>query len=175
MKTALGLRFSLQRRRLTAVHEAGHAVVAASLGLRVQTWIWPIYRAGEEIPVGSKVWLGWTRHEAADQDGTRLVGVAGAIAEASWLRTHPGAHDRSGARPGDWLACMSDFDWKSVGCKAGKPDAACLRAAKQVIPMLEPGGALWGRLCHMARDIIIASRTATPDDAAPELVETSDA
>jgi hypothetical protein len=165
MKTASGLRFGLHRRRLTAVHQAGHAVVAASLGLRVQTWIWPTYRAGEEIPLDPRVWLGWTRHEAANQESTRLVAVAGAIAEASWRR----AHGRSGANVGDWQESMSDLDWKSTGCDPGKPDAECLRAAEWVKPMLEPDGVLWGRLCRMARDIIIASRTATPDDAAPEL------
>lgn len=171
MKTAPSLRFSLHRRRLAAVHEAGRAVVAASIGLRVQTWIWPTCRAGEEIPIGRELWRGWTRHEETNEEGARLVGIAGAIAETSWLR----AHHRSGAYVDNWQESMSDFDWKSIGCEAGKPDAECLRAAERVIPMLEPGGALWGRLCHMARDIIIASRTATPDDAAPELVEAREA
>src|SRR5690242_16564676 len=108
-------RFSAYCRRLAAVHEAGHAVVARQLGVVVErSWIWP-------APAGNP-WRGRTNHEPTSLECRRAIAIAGAVAETCW-RDHDGAV---------WRDAMSSSDWRSAGCEPDEPDAASLEASERV-------------------------------------------
>jgi hypothetical protein len=72
-------------RRMAAVHEAGHVVVARRLGLRISSaWIVPNER---ETAADEQTWSGRVQIESlqgVDQLSRRMVGVAGAVAEWVW-------------------------------------------------------------------------------------------
>jgi hypothetical protein len=154
----------LYSRRRVAVHEAGHVVVARALDVPVgRAWIWPAYRDPANLPSGAVLWGGWSVAKTFSIEQSRFVAVAGAVAESCWFRDTP--RHCNVEYTDTWRELMSDSDWRSAGCEPDSPDAACLDAAARADIALRRGGFLWRALVREARAIIIASRTATPDDA----------
>jgi hypothetical protein len=74
-----------RERRLAAVHEAGHVVIARRVGFRIASaWIMP--NDGEDAE-HEGTWTGRVQIESvrADKFACRMVGVAGSVAEHLWL------------------------------------------------------------------------------------------
>ena len=74
-----------RERRLAAVHEAGHVVIACRVGFKIASaWIMP--NAGEDAE-GERAWTGRVQIVCvrADKFACRMVGVAGSVAEHLWL------------------------------------------------------------------------------------------
>jgi Phosphotransferase enzyme family len=68
-------------RRLAAVHEAGHVVVARSCGGKILScWIVPNDEWTVELALNEKSWIGRTQTVHLDHTQRRLVGVAGIVA-----------------------------------------------------------------------------------------------
>jgi hypothetical protein len=155
-------------RRQSAMHEAGHLVVALHFGVPAHAEIW---RIGDPT-LDERSWTGQTqmcRYEVrSDRRGRlrsrrirvtpatkRKIGVAGIIAEAVWQDDL--------TSPEDLLcdpAAMSPTDWKMAG---GAPDEdvgwRIIRAAEEVFGLLARGGPLWGELVTAARQLIVDART----------------
>jgi hypothetical protein len=100
-------------RRMAAVHEAGHVVIARRVGFKTAVaWIWPNEGRREE-----RSWLGRTllqKGPQVDDLSRRMVGVAGSIAEHLW----------HGGWIGEYLPQeeMSESDWRMAGCVPNEPD-----------------------------------------------------
>jgi hypothetical protein len=151
------IRVIARDRRMAAIHEAGHMVVASRFGFRCQAFILPTpdNDRGEE-----KMWVG--RCSLAGRKPTkqrkRMIAVAGAVAEAYW-------QDRDiwdVAEEIDWYepAVMSPTDWHLAGCPVGEPNTRLFTAVGEVAALLRPdGGSLWSPLIQTARNLIVTSRT----------------
>jgi hypothetical protein len=145
-------------RRMAAIHEAGHMVIAGRFGVRYQAWILP---APDNDPWEEKTWIGTCRflgEKKPTKQQKRMIAVAGAAAEACW-------QDREmwdGAEDINWYdpAVMSPSDWRGAGCPVGKPDTHFFTAVGDVAALLRPdGGPLWSPLIQAARNLIAESRT----------------
>ena len=138
---------ALERRR-SAVHEAGHSVIARWLGLYVRDcWIW---RTGQPPDGDSRSWAGETGLNGGSASDRRLtaVAVAGVVAEAAW----DGSEELE-----EYLLGMSPRD---LAMAAGKPHhGRVLKAAVEVFELLERGGHLWSELVREARRLIIEERS----------------
>jgi hypothetical protein len=135
-------------RRLAAIHEAGHKVVAHHLG--VPTRGAKIWRRGAPSLRG-RSWGGQIGIAAAPAAKRRCAAVAGAIAEAAWTGDdEPDFYD-----PGT----MSLTDWKQAGVEPGDGDAL-LDAADAVFALLRRGGPLWSALLREARQLMLDGRDA---------------
>jgi hypothetical protein len=104
-------------RRMAAIHEAGHMVVASSFGVLCQAWIVPVL--GSER--WQKMWVGQCcfSGKKPTKQHQRMIAVAGAVAEACW-------QDRmiwDVADEWDWYDpdVMSESDWRFAGCLVGEP------------------------------------------------------
>jgi hypothetical protein len=131
---------SAMNRRLAAIHEAGHFTIARHLGLlafnaRVEK---TLIRAPHE-----KFWIGDTRIQSTTLAKSRMVAVAGAVAEFCWdEKTYEDTQD-------GWEDphTMSDSDWVLARCEPGEPSRELMRAIKQVFGLLDPTeGQLWPTL-----------------------------
>jgi hypothetical protein len=144
-------------RRMAAVDEAGHLVIARMLKLPVTgAWIGP---TDSGACVFNKTWIGqavlgpfitkkYTRRQR------RMIGVAGVVAERCWRGEDP-------INDVDWydLHITSESDWEDIGCTQGEPNDACFNAINQVAVLFARGaGALWPSLIEVARSLIIQSR-----------------
>lgn len=145
-------------RRMAAVHEAGHAVVAMHLGAQVQS---VHIRASRTKDLRSeKSYVGQATYEqppCAEQ--VRLIAVAGMVAEGVWKA--------SGVTHRCWWeemfdpACMSDTDWAGTGCEPGNPDDRLHLAAERVEELLS--GLLWPALLSLSRKLIEAESRRTEE------------
>ncbi|MBW6397497.1 hypothetical protein KPL78_06545 [Roseomonas sp. HJA6] len=156
-------------RRMSAIHEAGHAVVGMALGARLcSASIWQ--REGDFDPHDEKTWGGhaFIDHWPSPRPSTihkAMIGVAGMVAEEAWKAR--GCLEEYGFDDDDFwrlsleeLACMSATDWQGIGFRAPavgtdadwrRAERACLRVAK----ILRPGtGSHWPQLLCAARDLI---------------------
>ena len=139
-------------RRLAAVHEAGHVVVAAHFGLppaRARIW-----RADAPMPDG-RAWIGRIRFRGLDGLSSlerRMLGCAGAAAELCWQ--HEDIH------PDHWIEAdhMSEADWRLAGCALGEPDDICIEAIEELQHLLSEDGPLWSDLLRQARQLIVEAR-----------------
>jgi hypothetical protein len=136
-------------RRMAAVHEASHVVVARRFALRMSSaWIVP-NEGGES---DEKTWIGRVQIESvdkADQLSRRMIGVAGAVAEHLWQR--------------GWIEDvypdgMSETDWALAGCDPDEPDDLLMDAGEEVGRLFERDGLRWQELLAETRRLIIASR-----------------
>jgi len=95
------VRARVRDRRMAAIHEAGHVVIARSFGILCEAELTPTFTTD---PRAQKTWVGQTRYplgsngkrlklKPGEQQGDlieptqqelRMVGVAGAVAEACW-------------------------------------------------------------------------------------------
>jgi hypothetical protein len=142
-------------RRMAAIHEAGHIVVARSFGVSCQAWIVPVL----DNEPWQKMWVGRSCFIGGKPTSRQLsmIAVAGAVAEACW-------QDRaisSVADEWDWYdpAVMSESDWRFAGCSVGQPSRALFTAIDEVGALLRSnGGPLWQELIQTARGLIDTSR-----------------
>ncbi len=149
-------------RRLAAIHEAGHKVIAESFGACCQALIFPHFHGGPS----QKTWLGkcFRLPKQLSKQQERMIAVAGAVAEAYW-------QDRDiwdVAEEIDWYepAVMSQSDWHLGGCAVGEPSTRLFTAIQEVAVLLRPdGGPLWSSLLRTARELIVASREILLVDA----------
>jgi hypothetical protein len=135
---------------MTAVHEAGHVVIAKMLGIPALAYIG--VRADMDFDFREeRIWYGWTLRigDAANDDHLRLIGVAGAVAELCWLR-----------EPVDEFVgqLMSDGDCAIAQCNPDYPDDKCMEAADAVAKVLRPDRSHWEDLLIEARKLILTSQ-----------------
>jgi hypothetical protein len=142
-----------RERRLAAIHEAGHVVVARRLGFELlSAWITP--HGGEP---DERTWTGRVqirRPDEASESGRRMVGIAGSVAEHLWS--------------GGWIEdyspdeAMSESDWHLAGCDPDdEPDDVLMDAIEDVGRLFTRDGAGWQELLAEARRLIVASRLST--------------
>ena len=130
-------------RRHTAVHEAGHVVIATELQIQHSD------RAEEDR------WNGFTKAQldSLPQPKKAMFGVAGRVAEACWKK-----HALEEIYWDD-PDIMSPSDWDAVACEPGRPNDCLEEAAKQVFNLLNrESGRLWPSLIREARVFILRSR-----------------
>jgi hypothetical protein len=149
MMTPKGI--SARDRRMAAVHEAGHIVIARALGFEVwSAWIGP--NTGEVV---ERTWIGHVRIaglENADDVSRRMVGVAGSVAAHLWC----------GGTIEDFSPdAMSRSDWYFAGCDPNEPDDALMDAIGEVGRLLARDGPIWQELIAESRRLILASRPST--------------
>lgn len=138
-------------RRMAAVHEAGHAVMAMHLGLDVLDAA--IYPNRTEDIFSEKSYVGRTTYDRpTNLEQNRLISVAGMVAEHVWKARGP-AYEY-------WWdvicdpACMSDTDWAGTGCEPGEPDDDLIEAAEAALTLL--AGELQPQLTALSRKLIEA-------------------
>lgn len=144
---ATGLnRIRARERRLAAVREAGHVIVARRAGLEVvSAWIAP--------EAGGRTWIGQIQFRSmrwAEEHVRRMVGVAGSVADHLWR--------------GGWIedysprGSMSESDWHLAGCVQDEAHDLLMDAARDVARILARGGSGWQALIAESRWLIISSR-----------------
>jgi hypothetical protein len=118
-----------RERRLAAVHEAGHVVIARRVGFKTAS-AWD--HDGREDAEDEGTWTGRVQIESvrADKFACRMVGVAGSVAEHLWL--------------GGWIDnyfpdTLSEDDWHLTGCPPRQPDDALMEAIGEVCQLLARG------------------------------------
>ena len=140
-------RLSARERRTSAIHEAGHLVIAAHFGLYpVSAWI----VQNEPADPDERTWIGRVQFTSLDQLAPlerRMIGVAGSVAE--WLWT--------GGWIEDYYPEMSESDWRLAGYEPGKSDDALMDAAEEVGRLLARGGDGWQKMVAESRRLIVAS------------------
>lgn len=150
-------RLEARDRRLAAIHEAGHHVIARHRGMReVDSWI---ERAGEPTRYETS-WVGhcrWRNPTRGSRRSDTMIGVAGMIAENLWkARNDLGLMDSIYDLLDD-PNCMSESDWRNAGidCDTGWTKTQH-RQIEAVIDLLS--GPLRSELLRQARKLIIESR-----------------
>ena len=156
-------------RRLAAIHEAGHVVIARSFGMVCQGEIYPTHTSDL---ARERTWTGRIfRQMSGKRRGRlivptkkqlRMIAVAGAIASTYWqnrkiVRREP----RLDWWDSIWWSEMYKTDWQLAECPARvrNPDKKLCAAAKEVAALLKPvGGQLWPSLLLIARELIEDSR-----------------
>lgn len=132
-------------RRLVAVHEAGHVIIAHHFGVEGFGMIW---REREYWDGASFIPTVWDL--PADQ--RRIVGIAGAAATLLWLKIP--AHQFFSTK----LASRSD--WELISRVRGRNGAMIREAVDSALAMLDLERKA---LLAMARQIIIESRSHSPE------------
>lgn len=142
-------------RRLAAIHEAGHALVAIHLGYKADAWI---HRNETADPLREKTWLGHMTIRdlppEPDHPHVRMVAVAGMVAETLWKCGHDEEYAESW-RWEDYLFdedSMSPSDWRLSGCVPGKPDDDLCHVVAQVGALFM--SELWLTLTRMSRTLM---------------------
>jgi hypothetical protein len=119
------IRAIVQDRRLAAIHEAGHVVIARTVGMFSQAEIYPTYDS-RTLPKGRyrrrTMWTGMSISTYGKRRGrlilpnmrqARMISVAGAIAETYWwnrkrIRSMPPGQQIDWAHPDRWGFAMSE-------------------------------------------------------------------
>ena len=145
-------------RRLSAIHEAGHLVIARWAGLsQAQAIIFRNPDASAVNDLDQKKWIG----KAFLPDSLRrlsqvrraMIGVAGAVAEAVWTGDADLLDDDAiWADPG----IMSEADWGFAGCLPGCPDLTMDRAVDKVCELLTVD--LRSELYNTSRELMSRAR-----------------
>ena len=148
------IRIWARDRRLAAVHEAGHVVIARMFSINADAYIRPVL--GNVDVECEKTWIGQTLYNRRDLRSRRknaMFGVAGAVAALCWRGEFIDDEYLS-----DEAEMMSESDWEGTGCVPGLPDENCLEAIYAVAAVLERGGSHWNDLVSVSRNLIIDSR-----------------
>lgn len=142
-------------RRVSAIHEAGHALMAVCLGYGADAWVHP-NETGE--PLAEKTWIGhmiWrNRPVEYGHPHARMIAVAGMVAETLWKN----GHDEEYAEPYGWEDhlfdedSMSYSDWRLAGCEPGEPDDILCDVVAEVASLFM--GDLWPVLTDMSRTLM---------------------
>ncbi len=148
-------RISAYDRRLAAIHEAGHVLMAIYLGYEADAWIHPHQSADMR---NEKAWLGKMiiRNQPADLDNPhmRMVAVAGMVAERLWKN----GHDDEYAEPYSWEDLLLDgdimsfSDWRLAGSTPGDPDDGLYDIAAEVAELFMTD--LWSTLTGISRSLM---------------------
>jgi hypothetical protein len=151
-------------RRKSAVHEAGHEVIARHVGAGcINAWIHPTETNGVADPLLERTWNGHCRVllSTTTAESRRMIAVAGAVAERVCGVWGDAPNAYSLIECFEWSEdTMSPADWKMAGVEPGKPDDAFMQAVEDVIDLLD--GPLKPELYATARELIV--------DARPELM-----
>lgn len=145
-------------RRMAAVHEAGHAVIAMHLG--VDVWSVHIYPNDTNDIRNEKSYRGQATFEPpSDPNHCRMIAVAGMVAERVWEARGPAfiCWPDNLADPD----CMSPTDWDGTGCEPGEPDDELIAAVDAVEELL--AWDLLPKLTALSRKLIEADSRRTPD------------
>jgi hypothetical protein len=136
-------------RRIAAVHEAGHIVIARAVGIEVwSARIGPNTREAVERTWIGQVGIPISDLEKVDDVSRRMVGVAGSLAAHLWC----------GGRIEDFFPdAMSRNDWYYAGCDPNEPDALT-DAIGEVGRLLARDGPVWQELIAESRRLIVQSR-----------------
>ncbi len=149
-------RIEARDRRRASIHEAGHFVVARSLGLKeIDAWI---AHTGSAPSVDEAVWIGQCGFRTARRLsalGHMKIAVAGFVAEQCWW-----SRNEADAFPiywedslwDDWA--MSPADWAMARHTPGEPTSKLVRACEAVEAALMPGGQLWPALLSSSRQLM---------------------
>jgi hypothetical protein len=132
------------------VHEAGHVVIAKML--RVPACAYICFNPETEFDFRTeRIWYGRTLcfGDTATEDQSRMIGVAGAVAELCWFR-----------EPVDEFVgqLMSERDCLMAQCDPDDPDDKCIEAVDAVYRILRPSGSHWHHLLIEARKLILTSQ-----------------
>ena len=147
------IRTIARHRRLAAVHEAGHIVIARHSGVHVhRARIWPV----DVDDLDSQwAWSGQVQTIGLDRAPAEvrcMIGVAGAVAEMSWHGEEIDTSD--GWALGDALG-LSSSDWSIADCDPGRRfDWPVLRAIEKTADLLRRGGPLWAALIAASNSLI---------------------
>ncbi len=148
------LRIEARDRRMSAIHEAGHAVVARHLGIRVSS-VWIVPNEDDVGPKDQHTWTGraqcelWSRKRRPSHIRQAMVGVAGAVAELVWENDDWADPTEEGR--------MSETDWASTGYKPGDVlGKKFWDAVDRTHALLS--GELRGELYAQARELIVEAR-----------------
>lgn len=167
MKAGTRRRAEAIDRRMAAIHEAGHVVIARHLGI--------VAPSASIFPTGTrneweKQWVGKAsfyryviigkrkqRVEPAPERAQQMLGVAGAVAEFCW--------QGESARDIEETECwhdpdvMSGTDWEGTGCAPGEPTRQLFRAIDRVFSLFDrETGKLFPHVTREARRLIEESR-----------------
>lgn len=149
-----------KERRCSAIHEAGHYVVARHLGVcRVGAVVWPRLPVDTAEAPGTKTYrgschlLGLDRAHLSYRKRMR-IGCAGTVAALAW-----DANNGDGRLDQDYVhdlmlgqEGLSDTDLAFMWQKRGHPSGDAFDHAWKVAKLLMPGtGILWGPLLRVAR------------------------
>jgi hypothetical protein len=138
-----GVQVEARDRRLAAVHEAGHLVMARYLGCRdASARIFP----NEDADEHQKRWTGQTSYGARwfsrlSRIRRQMIAVAGVVAEETWRRQE--------IDPVYWWDedIMSPTDWAAAECTPGQLDGSGARAIERATDLFSrDGGSLWPAL-----------------------------
>jgi hypothetical protein len=157
------LRIAARDRRLAAIHEAGHYVVARWRGLDAYAYIAPTHADDPLL----KTWVGQAMTAKSSDETDRLIGVAGTVAENCWRYRNKPGNLLNLLEPWLWENpdMMSRRDWQRAHTRPGNPSDKLMRAVSTVHAAFNPSpggtgvtGHLWPDVCSVARDLIIDSR-----------------
>jgi hypothetical protein len=147
------IRTRAKERRLAAVREAGHVVIARRVGLEiVSAWIASGGGQGE--------WIGQTQFRNAngtDKFALRMVGVAGSVATHLWCGRSIEDIFPEGS--------MSECDWHLAGYSVNANDAQLMDAVRGVAYLLVREGPGWQELIAETRWLILDSRKLLLDQS----------
>lgn len=142
-------------RRISAIHESGHALMAIHLGYDATAWI---HTNDTIAPLDEKTWLGhMSMHNTPTDSGhphTRMVAVAGMVAETLWKN----GHQEDYAEPYGWEDYLADedsmsfSDWRLADCVPGEPDDNLYDVTADVGRLFMSD--LWLTLTDMSRTLI---------------------
>jgi hypothetical protein len=108
--TSIVRRIQARGRRMAAIHEAGHVIVAREHGAEAYAYI---VRRVDGDPRTDKVWAGQCRFRcsATGRHGQRLISLAGFAAEMVWRGLDAEGFDIMMSDP----VAMSATDWQRAG------------------------------------------------------------
>jgi hypothetical protein len=154
-----GIRRIALDRLTTAIHEAGHTVIARHVGILGRD----VIRPNKDWSLGDSDYKSWYGNFRPDRlsitpSKRRIISIAGLVAELAW-RGSTVEEDPWAIEALIYPDCMSESDWQGTGCEPGDWDRKLESAFVKALGLLQRGGPLWPKLIRTARSLISDSRT----------------